>query len=71
MSKRFNEVLKDGAVGLGIGCAIIIPGISGGTIALITGAFKKIVDAVDDLFSKRFWKNLKTNLMRMRHNQNH
>ena len=58
MGNKVKEVLKDGAVGIGIGAAIIIPGISGGTIALITGVFKRIVDAVDDLFSKRFWKNL-------------
>lgn len=58
MSSKVKEVLKDGAVGMGIGTAIIIPGISGGTIALITGVFKKIVNAVDDLFTKRFWKNL-------------
>lgn len=58
MGNKVKEVLKDGTVGVGIGTAIIIPGISGGTIALITGVFKKIVDAVDDLFSKRFWKNL-------------
>lgn len=58
MSKKVKEFLKDGAIGLGIGTAIIIPGISGGTIALITGTFKKIVDAVDGLISKLFWKNL-------------
>lgn len=58
MGNKVKEVLKDGTVGVGIGTAIIIPGISGGTIALITGVFKKIVNAVDDLFSKRFWKNL-------------
>lgn len=58
MKSKVKEVLKDGAVGAGIGCAVIVPGISGGTIALITGAFKKIVTAVDHLFSKLFWKNL-------------
>lgn len=58
MSSKVKEVIKDGVVGMGIGTAIIIPGISGGTIALITGVFKKIVNAVDDLFTKRFWKNL-------------
>ena len=58
VGKKLNTILRDGAVGLGIGCAIIIPGISGGTIALITGAFKKIVDAVDGLLSKGFWKDL-------------
>lgn len=58
MKKNVKTVLKDGAVGVGIGCAVIVPGISGGTIALITGAFKKIVDAVDKLFTKYFIKNL-------------
>lgn len=58
MKKKAKTVLRDGAIGLGIGTAIIIPGISGGTIALITGAFKEIVNAVDDLFTRRFWKNL-------------
>ena len=58
MNSKVKECLKDGAVGAGIGCAVIVPGISGGTIALVTGAFKKIVTAVDQLFSKLFWKNL-------------
>lgn len=58
MNKKVKTILKDGAVGMGIGTAVIIPGISGGTIALIAGSFKKIVDAVDQLFTKFFWKNL-------------
>ena len=58
MKSNVKEVIKDGIVGLGIGTAIIIPGISGGTIALITGTFKRIVNAVDKLFSKMFVKNL-------------
>lgn len=55
--KKIPTWLKDGLIGLGIGSAIIVPGISGGTIALIFGAFKKIVVAVSNLF-KQFWKNL-------------
>lgn len=58
MNKKVKTVIKDGLVGAGIGCAVIVPGISGGTIALVTGAFKKIVNAVDKLFSKLFLKNL-------------
>jgi len=58
MNSKVKETLKDAAVGAGIGCAVIVPGISGGTIALVTGAFKKIVTAVDKLLSKLFWKNL-------------
>ena len=57
MENKAKEVIKDGIVGLGIGTAIIIPGISGGTIALITGPFRRIVNAVDKLFSKMFVKN--------------
>lgn len=58
MNNKAKTIIKDGAVGMGIGCAIIIPGISGGTIALITGSFKKIVTAVDQLLTKYFIKNL-------------
>ena len=54
MKKKAPTVIKDGATGMAIGTAIIVPGISGGTIALVFGAFKKIVDAVDNLFSKLF-----------------
>lgn len=58
MKSKAKECIKDGLVGAGIGCAVIVPGISGGTIALVTGAFKKIVGAVDKLLSKLFFKNL-------------
>lgn len=58
MKKKVPTVIKDGATGMAIGTAIIVPGISGGTIALVFGVFKKIVNAVDNLFTKLFWKNL-------------
>lgn len=58
MKKKVPTIVKDGATGMAIGTAIIVPGISGGTIALVFGAFKKIVNAVDNLFTKQFWKNL-------------
>lgn len=35
--------------GLLMGLANIIPGISGGTIAVITGIFEKLVDALNGL----------------------
>lgn len=57
MKKKSNTPIKDGVTGLAIGTAIIVPGISGGTIALVFGAFKRIVNAVDNLFTKNFWKN--------------
>lgn len=58
MKKKVPTFVKDGATGMAIGTAIIVPGISGGTIALVFGAFKKIVNAVDNLFTKQFLKNL-------------
>lgn len=58
MKPKTKEVIKDTLVGCGIGSAVIVPGISGGTIALVSGAFKKIVNAVDQLFTKYFIKNL-------------
>lgn len=58
MKKYFNLFLK----GLGVGAANVIPGVSGGTIALITGIFEELIDslksfdvkAVKLLFSGRF-----------------
>ena len=32
--------------GLAMGAANVIPGVSGGTIALITGIFQRIIDAI-------------------------
>ena len=58
MKNKLPTQVKDGMTGMAIGTAIIVPGISGGTIALIFGAFKRIVDAVDNLFTKKFWRNL-------------
>ena len=58
MKKKLPTPVKDGLTGMAIGTAIIVPGISGGTIALVFGAFRKIVDAVDNLFSKKFWSSL-------------
>lgn len=58
MKKKLPTPIKDGLTGMAIGTAIIVPGVSGGTIALVFGAFKKIVDAVDNLFSKKFWSSL-------------
>lgn len=58
MKKKLPTPISDGLKGVAIGTAVIVPGVSGGTIALITGAFKKIVNAVDNLFTKNFWHYL-------------
>ena len=52
--------MKDTLIGAGIGTGIIIPGISGGTIALIFNAFEKMTGAVRTLFSKSFLRSFFT-----------
>lgn len=42
MRKYFTLFLK----GVGMGAANVIPGVSGGTIALITGIFEKLIDSI-------------------------
>jgi len=48
-----KEFIKNFFIGLSMGVVSVIPGISGGTMALITGAFDKIVDAMRQLTSRR------------------
>lgn len=42
MKKHISLFLK----GMGMGAANVIPGVSGGTIALITGIFEKLIDSI-------------------------
>ena len=58
MKKRLPTPIKDGITGVAMGTAVIIPGISGGTIALIFGAIDKITSAVRNLFSKKLLRNV-------------
>jgi putative membrane protein len=44
--------------GFFMGAANVVPGVSGGTIALITGIYKEIIDALGSLTSKETWKAL-------------
>ncbi len=57
MEKKVPAFIKDGLIGMGIGTGIIIPGVSGATIALIFGGYKKIVQAVRNLLTKQFLRN--------------
>lgn len=55
----FSEFyLKTGLKGLGMGIANVIPGVSGGTIALLTGIYSTIVDSVNSLTEKDTWGSL-------------
>ena len=54
-----SDYLKLGAKGFCMGTADLIPGVSGGTIAFITGIYDHLLEAVASL-DKRFFKNLLT-----------
>ena len=41
-----NQYIANFFKGLGVGSANVIPGVSGGTIALITGIFERLIDAL-------------------------
>ena len=56
-----NSIIKDFIValkGFGMGAANVIPGVSGGTIALLTGIFGKIVGCLNALMEVTTWKLL-------------
>lgn len=44
--------------GFFMGAANVVPGVSGGTIALITGIYKDLIDALNSLMEKATWKAL-------------
>ena len=41
-----NQYISNFLKGIGIGSANVIPGVSGGTIALITGIFERLINAL-------------------------
>ncbi len=56
-----NKLVKDLVValkGYAMGAANVIPGVSGGTIALLTGIFGRIVDALNSIMDIKTWKML-------------
>ena len=44
--------------GFGMGAANVVPGVSGGTIALLTGIYSDIVGALNAVTEKETWKSL-------------
>lgn len=51
------QFIIDTVKGFIIGCANVIPGVSGGTLALVLGIYEKLIKAISHLFSKKFGKN--------------
>lgn len=58
MKKWFKEKGLDLIKGLAIGVAFIIPGVSGGTMAVILGIYDKIINAVNKL-AKKFVESIR------------
>ena len=54
MNKNLSVALK----GLGMGAANVVPGVSGGTVALLTGIYSDIVGAINSLTEPSTWKAL-------------
>jgi putative membrane protein len=52
MNNLLKEHLSTVLKGVGMGAANVIPGVSGGTIALITGIFERIIHAIKSFDSK-------------------
>jgi len=52
MNPKIKSFLLDFAKGGAIGIANIIPGVSGGTIAVIVGIYDKLIESISNLFGK-------------------
>jgi len=52
----YNKTLKPIIAGLFMGWANVIPGVSGGTIAVITGVFERLIDIVNDMIKIKITK---------------
>ncbi len=52
---KLKEFFKNAGLGAGIGVAMIIPGVSGGTIAVLFNVYDKLIGAISDL--RRDFKN--------------
>lgn len=48
--RKFKDKFVDFFKGVGIGIACIVPGVSGGTLAVIFNLFNKIIDSINNLF---------------------
>ncbi|MCX7653779.1 MAG: DUF368 domain-containing protein [Fervidobacterium sp.] len=52
-----HNISKPIVAGLLMGWANVIPGVSGGTIAVITGIFERLINVINELTNLRFKKN--------------
>ena len=55
---NLKKSIITGLKGYAMGAANVIPGVSGGTIALLTGIFSEIIEALNSLMDISVWKLL-------------
>lgn len=55
---NLSNSLLTGLKGFGMGAANVVPGISGGTIALLTGIYGEIIESLNALLRPDTWKTL-------------
>lgn len=55
---RLTRNIGVAAKGFAMGAANVIPGVSGGTIALLTGIFNELIGALNALLTPKAWKHL-------------
>ena len=56
MKKYLMTSLK----GFGMGAANVVPGVSGGTIALLTGIYGELLEAINSVTKKETWTALRS-----------
>ncbi|MEX2443525.1 MAG: DUF368 domain-containing protein [Alkalispirochaeta sp.] len=57
-SSQWAQAMSHLAKGTAIGAANTVPGVSGGTIAVVTGIYDRLVEAIGDFFSPRWRRHL-------------
>ena len=60
MQRRFLDYLIISLKGIAMGAADVVPGVSGGTIAFISGIYEELLESIDNI-NLSFFKNWKTN----------
>ena len=74
MKRTLKEYLLITLKGIGMGAADVVPGVSGGTIAFITGIYKELIDSIKSINGpaiklllsgklKSFWKSINGNFL--------
>jgi len=59
MQRRFTDYLIISLKGIAMGAADVVPGVSGGTIAFISGIYEELLESIDSI-NLSFFKNWRT-----------